>query len=45
MLNIFDVIQEAHCRQGHMKAEKTLAICLLMYYSPTFELCTLFCMD
>ena len=22
MLNIFDVIQEAHCRHGHMKAEK-----------------------
>ena len=44
MLNIFDVIQEAHCRQGHMKADKTLANCLPMYCSPTIELCTLICM-
>jgi hypothetical protein len=28
-----------------MKAEKTLANCLPMYYSPTFELFTFFCMD
>ena len=45
MLNIFDIIQEAHCKQGHMKVEKTLANCLPMYYSPTFGLCTFFCMD
>jgi len=45
MLNIFDVIQEAHCRQGHLKAEKTLANCLPMFYSPTYELCQLFVTD
>jgi hypothetical protein len=45
MLNIFDVIHEAHSRQGHMKAEKTLAILQPMHYSPTLELCTLFCLD
>ena len=45
MLNIFDDIQEAHCRQGHLKAEKTLAICSPMFYSPTYELCQLFITD
>jgi hypothetical protein len=42
MLNIFNVIQEAHCRQGHLKVEKTLANCTSMFYSPTCELCRLF---
>jgi hypothetical protein len=45
MLNIFDVIHEAHSRQGHLKAEKTLAIMQPMHYSPTLELCKLFCLD
>jgi hypothetical protein len=45
MLNIFDVIQEAHCRQGHLKVEKTLANCTSMFYSPTYELCRLFIND
>ena len=45
MLNIFDVIHEAHSRQGHLKAEKTLANMQPMHYSPTLELCKLFCLD
>ena len=45
MLNIFDVIHEAHSRQGHLKAEKTLANVQPMHYSPTLELCKLFCLD
>ncbi len=45
MLNIFDVIHDAHCRLGHMKVEKTLANCLPMFYSPTYELCKLFIAD
>jgi hypothetical protein len=42
MLDIFDVIQEAHCRQGHLKVEKTLVKCTPAFYSPTYELCRLF---
>jgi hypothetical protein len=45
MLNIFDVIHDAHCRLGHMKVEKTLANCMLMFYSPTYGLCKLFIAD
>jgi hypothetical protein len=45
MLNIFDVIHDAHCRLGHMKVEKTLANCSPMFYSPTYELCELFIAD
>jgi hypothetical protein len=45
MINIFDIIHEAHSRQGHMKAEKTLATLQPMHYSPTMELCTLFCLN
>jgi hypothetical protein len=45
MLNIFDVIQEAHCRQGHLKVEKTLANCTSMFHSPAYELCRLFIND
>ncbi len=41
MLDIFDVIHEAHSRQGHLKVEKTLTNCG-MFYSPTHELCKLF---
>jgi len=45
MLDIFDVIMEAHCRQGHLKVEKTLANCRPMFHSPTYELCKLFIAD
>ena len=45
MLNIFDVIHDAHGRLSHMKVEKTLANCLQMFYSPTDELCKLFIAD
>ncbi len=41
MLDIFDVIHEAHSRQGHLKVEKTLANCG-MFHSPTHELCKIF---
>jgi hypothetical protein len=45
MLNIFDIIHEAHSRQGHLKAERTLANMQPIHYSPTLELCKLFCLD
>jgi len=45
MLNIFDIIHEAHSRQGHLKAEKTLANMQPMHNSPTLEMCKLFCLD
>jgi hypothetical protein len=45
MLNIFDIIHEAHSKQGHLKAEKTLANMQPMHYSPTLEMCKLFCLD
>jgi hypothetical protein len=44
MLDIFDIIHEAHSRQGHLKVHKTLANCT-MFYSPTYELCKLFIKD
>ncbi len=34
MLDIFDIIHEAHSRQGYLKVNKTLANCT-MFYSPT----------
>jgi len=45
MLNIFEIINKANSRQGHLKAEKTLANMQRMHYSPTLELCKLFCLD
>ena len=45
MLNIFDVTQDTHCRQGHLKAEKILANCSPMFYSPTNHLCQMFITD
>jgi len=45
MLNIFEIINKAHSRQGHLKAEKTLANMQPMHYSPTLELCKLFYLD
>jgi hypothetical protein len=44
MIDIFDVIHEAHSRQGHLKVEKTLANCM-MFYNPTYKLCKLFIND
>jgi hypothetical protein len=44
MLDIFDVIHEAHSKQGHLKVDKTLANCT-MFYSPTYKLCKLFITD
>jgi hypothetical protein len=44
MLDIFDVIHEAHSRQGHLKVDKTLANCT-MFYSPTYDLCKMFIND
>jgi hypothetical protein len=44
MLDIFDVIHEAHSRQGHLKVDKTLANCM-MFYSPMYKLCKLFIAD
>jgi hypothetical protein len=34
MLDVFDVIHEAHSRQGRLKVDKILANCM-MFYSPT----------
>jgi hypothetical protein len=45
MLDIYNVIQEAHCRQGPLKVEKTLANCSPMFHSPTYKLCKLFIQD
>lgn len=45
MLDIFDVIDEAHSRMGHMRVEKTFANCKPDFYSPTMELCKLFIED
>jgi hypothetical protein len=44
MLDIVNIIHEAHSRQGHLKVDKTLANCT-MFYSPTYELCKLFITD
>jgi hypothetical protein len=44
VLDIFDVIHEAHRRQGHSKVDKTLTKCT-MFYSPTYKLCKLFIND
>jgi len=41
MLDLFDVIHEAHGRQGHLKVDKTLSNCQ-SFFSPTYELCKLF---
>jgi hypothetical protein len=45
MLDIFNVIKEAHCQQGHLRVDKTLAACKPMFYSPTYELCKMYCED
>jgi hypothetical protein len=43
MLAVFDVIQEAHCRLGHLVVDKTLAATKPVHYSPTYELCKIYC--
>jgi hypothetical protein len=43
MLAIFDVIYEAHCRLGHLADDKTLAATKPVFYSPTYELCKIYC--
>jgi hypothetical protein len=43
MLDIFDVIKEAHCQQGHLQVDKTLAACQPAFYNPTYELCKIYC--
>ncbi len=43
MLDVFDVIKEAHCQQGHLQVDKTLAACKPVFYSPTYELCKIYC--
>ncbi len=43
MLAIFDVIHEAHCRLGHLAIDKTLAATKPAFYSPTYELCKIYC--
>jgi hypothetical protein len=42
MLDVFDVINEAHSRQGLLKVDKILANCKSQFYGPTHKLCTLF---
>jgi hypothetical protein len=44
MLDIFDVIHEAHSRQGHLKVDKTLTN-FTMFFSPIYKLCKLFITD
>ncbi len=43
MLAVFDVIHEAHCRLGHLAVDKTLAATKPLHYSPTYELCKIYC--
>ncbi len=45
MLDIFDVINKAYCRMGHLRIEKTLANTKPMYYSIMYGLCKIFCDD
>jgi hypothetical protein len=43
MLAVFDVIHEAHCTLGHLVVDKTLAATKPAVYSPTYELCKIYC--
>jgi hypothetical protein len=42
MLDIFDVINKAHCQLGHLAVDKTHQAMKPMYYSPTQELCKIY---
>ncbi len=43
MLAVFNVIHKAHCRLGHLAVDKTLAGTKPAHYSPTYELCKIYC--
>jgi hypothetical protein len=43
MLAVFDVIHKPHCRLGHLAVDKTLAATKPAFYSPTYELCKIYC--
>jgi hypothetical protein len=43
MLAIFDMIHKGHCRLGHLAGDKTLAATKWAFYSPTYELCKIYC--
>jgi hypothetical protein len=43
MLAVFDVIHEAHCRLVYLAVDKTLAGTKPAHYSPTYELCKIYC--
>ncbi len=43
MLAVFNVIHKAHCRLGHLAVDKTLAATKPAFYSPTYELCKIYC--
>ncbi len=43
MLAIFYVVHEAHCRLGHLAVDMTLAGTKPAFYSPTYELCKIYC--
>ncbi len=45
MLGVFNIIKEAHCQQGHLRVDKTLAACKPIFYSPTYELCKIYFND
>ncbi len=43
MLAVFNVVHKAHCRLGHLAVDKTLAATKPAFYSPTYELCKIYC--
>ncbi len=43
MLAVFYVLDKAHCRLGHLAVEKTPAATKPAFYSPTYELCKIYC--
>jgi hypothetical protein len=43
MLAIFDVIHEVHCRLGHLAVDKKNVVTKPVFYSPTYELCKIYC--
>ena len=45
MLDIFNVIKEDHCQQGHLHVDNMRAAYKPMLYSPTYALCKIYCED
>jgi hypothetical protein len=43
MLAVFNVIHKAHCRLSHLAVDQTLAATKPAFYSPTYELCKIYC--